>query len=231
MSTSPDFNLDPAPQAVATPLLEARALFCERDERVLFSGLDFNIQAGDVMQVQGSNGSGKTTLLRILCGLNSGYDGEIFWRGQDIDEDRETFLASLLYIGHRVGVNKILTARENLRWSCALHAPVTDAGIEQALADVGLGGYADVTCRNMSAGQQQRVSLARLLLSPARLWVLDEPFTTLDVTGVKILENLLTRHADNGGAVLVTTHHKLDVSCELRRLNLDAPSAKRSEGR
>ena len=95
---------------------------------------------------------------------------------------------------------------------------------------MGLAGYADVTCRNMSAGQQQRVSLARLLLSPARLWVLDEPFTTLDVAGVKILENLLARHASNGGAVLVTTHHKLDVPCELRRLNLDESIRTMSEG-
>src|SRR5690606_22075035 len=232
MPTSPDLNATPqtARRGTAVPLLEARSLYCERDERVLFSGLDFSLQAGDVMQVQGSNGSGKTTLLRILCGLNSGYEGEIFWQGQNIHEDRETFLASLLYIGHRVGVNKILTARENLRWSCALHVPVTDSGIEQALAGVGLAGYADVTCRNMSAGQQQRVSLARLLLSPARLWVLDEPFTTLDVTGVKILENLLARHASHGGAVLVTTHHKLDVPCELRRLNLDESIRTMSEG-
>ncbi len=203
------------------PLLRASALFCERDERVLFSGLDFSVFAGDLMQVQGSNGSGKTTLLRILCGLNTSYEGDIFWQEQDIDEDRETFQASLLYIGHRVGVNKILTARENLRWSSALHAPVTDAGIDAALAEVGLAGYADIACRNMSAGQQQRVSLARLLLSPARLWVLDEPFTTLDVSGVKVLETLMAEHVGKGGAVLVTTHHQLNVPCELRRLNLD----------
>jgi len=118
-------------------------------------------------------------------------------------------------------VNKILTARENLRWSCALHSPVSDAEIEAALRRVGLTGYADVTCRNMSAGQQQRVSLARLLLSPATLWVLDEPFTTLDVHGVRMLEGLLADHVEAGGAVLVTTHHALSVPCTLRRLSLD----------
>lgn len=208
--------------SLAAPLLRAHALFCERDDRVLFSGLEFALHAGDLMQVQGSNGSGKTTLLRILCGLNTSYEGELFWRGVPIDEDREGFLSSLLYLGHRVGVNKILTARENLRWSCALHSPVTDADIDAALKKVGLAGYADVACRNMSAGQQQRVSLARLLLSPATLWVLDEPFTTLDVQGVKTLENLLAEHVSEGGAVLVTTHHALSVSCALRKLNLDA---------
>ncbi len=212
----------------AVPLLRAHALFCERDDRVLFSGLDFDVQAGDLMQVQGSNGSGKTTLLRILCGLNGSYDGELYWRGVPIEEDREGFLASLLYLGHRVGVNKILTARENLRWSCALHSPVTDNDIETALARVGLAGYADVICRNMSAGQQQRVSLARLLLSPATLWVLDEPFTTLDVHGVRTLESLLAEHVLAGGAVLVTTHHPLAVPCTLRRLNLDTRGANNS---
>jgi heme exporter protein A len=206
---------------VAQALLQARGLFCERDDRVLFSDLELSLDAGELLQVQGSNGSGKTTLLRILCGLNSSYEGELFWQGVPIDDDRETFLASLLYLGHRVGVNKILTARENLRWSAALHCPKTDRDIEAALEAVGLMGYADIACRNMSAGQQQRVSLARLLLSPARLWVLDEPFTTLDVTGVKILENLLADHVARGGAVLVTTHHQLDVPCPLRRLNLD----------
>jgi len=221
MSASIHTSSVPHSQAQPAPLLRAENLFCERDDRVLFTGLSFELQAGELMQVQGSNGSGKTTLLRILCGLNGDYEGELFWDNIPIDEDRERFLASLLYLGHRVGVNKILTARENLRWSCALHAPVSDTDIEEAMFSVGLAGYADISCRNMSAGQQQRVSLARLLLSPARLWVLDEPFTTLDVRGVKVLENLLAQHVARGGAVLVTTHHTLEVPCVLRRLNLD----------
>ena len=221
MTASDSVTSSSAQPAPAHALLQARGLFCERDDRVLFSDLAFSLHRGELLQVQGSNGSGKTSLLRILCGLNSSYEGELFWDGVPIDEDRETFLASLLYLGHRVGVNKILTARENLRWSAALHAPKTDQDIDAALAAVGLMGYADIACRNMSAGQQQRVSLARLLLSPARLWVLDEPFTTLDVSGVKILENLLAAHVSQGGAVLLTTHHQLDVPCALRRLSLD----------
>lgn len=228
MSASPQASVGTA--ATTSPLLEGRSLFCERDDRVLFSGLNFSLHGGELMQVQGSNGSGKTTLLRILCGLNSNYEGELFWQGTPIDEDRESFLASLLYLGHRVGVNKILTARENLRWSCALHGSVSDQAIEDALATLGLAGYADIACRNMSAGQQQRVSLARLLISPARLWVLDEPFTTLDVRGVKALEQLLAEHAARGGAVLVTTHHALAVPCQLRRLNLDTGGARSGAG-
>lgn len=204
-----------------TALLQARELFCERDERVLFAGLDFTLHSGELMQVAGSNGSGKTTLLRILCGLNSLWDGELFWRGRPLHEQHENFLASLLYIGHRVGVNRILSPRENLRWSCALQGSADDQRIEQALAQVGLAGYDDIPCHNLSAGQHQRVALARLYLIDVPLWILDEPFTTLDVHGVRALEQHLAAHAARGGAVMVTTHHTLNVPCDITRLDLD----------
>jgi heme exporter protein A len=211
----------------AVPLLQVSNLFCERDDRVLFTGLDFSVAAGYLLQVKGSNGSGKTTLLRIICGLNDSFEGEIYWQGRPVHRNRELFLASLLYIGHRNAVNKILSPRENLRWRCALHTRVSDAAIEQALAYVSLSGYEDVPCRNLSAGQQQRVSLASLQISPARLWILDEPFTTLDVKGVKALETLLEEHVSAGGAVLVTTHHRLEVPCTLRILDLDQNRAEK----
>lgn len=200
-------------------MLEVRDLFCERDDRVLFQNLHFKLGAGEVLQVQGSNGSGKTTLLRIICGLNDNYRGTILWNGEEVVEHRQEFFSSLLYIGHRVGVSKVLTPIENLRWSCSLHRHLDDAAIYAALAAVGLRGYEESQCFTLSAGQHQRVSLARLLLTEAWLWVLDEPFTTLDAGGVKQLEELLSTHAQAGGAVLVTTHHQLQVP-ELHRLSL-----------
>lgn len=205
----------------SAPLLTAQRLYCERDDRVLFEQLNLGLHSGELMQIQGSNGSGKTTLLRILCGLNDGYSGEIHWQGEPVVEVRERFLASLLYIGHRVGVNRILSPRENLRWSAALHGPVSDGQIEEALQYLGLAGYEETPCHNLSAGQHQRVALSRLLLNPVPLWVLDEPFTTLDVHGVAALEELLARHVRRGGSVLVTTHHRLDVGCDVTPLNLD----------
>jgi len=192
-------------------MLDVRELFCERDDRILFQQLNFQLRAGEVLQVQGSNGSGKTTLLRIICGLNDNYSGTIHWQGTEIIEQAEEFFAALLYIGHRVGVSKVLTPVENLRWSCSLQRRVTDEAIYSALATVGLRGFEESQCFTLSAGQQQRVSLARLLLSDAQLWILDEPFTTLDATGVKQLEGMLYEHANHGGAVLVTTHHQLQV--------------------
>lgn len=193
-------------------MLAVRDLFCERDDRVLFENLDFDLPEGQVLQLQGSNGSGKTTLLRILCGLNDGYKGSIKWYGQDIEDQAANFFSSLLYIGHRVGVSKVLTPIENLRWSCSLKQAVSDDQIMAALKEVGLRGFEESPCYTLSAGQQQRASLARLIISPASLWVLDEPFTTLDTKGVTMLEKILQRHAQSGGSVMVTTHHSLSIA-------------------
>lgn len=203
------------------PMLAANDLFCERDDRILFQQLNFELLEGQVLQIKGSNGSGKTTLLRILCGINDNYEGDIRWYGNPREQQADSFHSSLLYIGHRVGVNKVLTPLENLRWSASLLKEITDDELMQALAKVNLRGFEYSQCFSLSAGQQQRVSLARLLVSGAKLWVLDEPFTTLDVSGVALLESMLDQHAQAGGSVLVTTHHKLSVP-DLQVLDLDS---------
>tara|TARA_B100001250_G_scaffold399025_1_gene407948 strand:+ start:2529 stop:3182 length:654 start_codon:yes stop_codon:yes gene_type:complete len=193
-------------------ILRVDQLFCERGERILFQDLVLIVCQGEVIQIKGPNGSGKTTLLRILCGLHDGYQGSITWCGETISDHPEDFLSSLTYLGHRVGVNKVLTPLENLRWSCGLRQEIDDKEIYSALEVMGLKGFEESQCFALSAGQQQRVSLARLLLDLGNLWILDEPFTTLDRDGVKLLEGLLCKHIDRGGAALVTTHHNLAVS-------------------
>ncbi|MCY4265616.1 MAG: cytochrome c biogenesis heme-transporting ATPase CcmA [Gammaproteobacteria bacterium] len=207
-----DIAANPATSESAVPMLSGSDLYCERDDRVLFQGLTFTLAEGQVLQVVGNNGSGKTTLLSILCGLNDSFEGKINWFGKPVNENRELFLASLLYLGHRIGVNRVLTPLENLRWNCALTQPVHKSKILKALHSVGLSGFEYSQCCILSAGQQQRVSLARLLLTRAQLWVLDEPFTTLDTDGVELLEQLISQHAKQGGAVLVTSHHRLKIS-------------------
>ena len=203
----------------AHPLLEVRALTCERAGRLLFRDLEFSLDAGQVLRVKGGNGSGKTTLLRIVCGLDDNFAGELYSRGEALGARWDAFHADLLYIGHRVAVNPALTPLENLRWSCSLRDSADDAGIRAALAEMKLAGCADSPCHSLSAGQRQRVSLARLSLAGARLWILDEPFTTLDVDGVALLEKLVARHAGAGGAALITTHHQLALP-RLRTLTL-----------
>ncbi|MFT5721602.1 MAG: heme exporter protein A [Motiliproteus sp.] len=205
---------------LATPLLEVKDLFCERDERVLFEGLCFALNPGEIVQIEGPNGSGKTTLLRILSGLYQAFEGSLLFRGQPIDAVRDEFLAALLYFGHLPGVKATLTPEENLRWYCALHPHTRLEGITAALANVGLFGYEDVPCQALSAGQNRRVSLARLYLSDAPLWILDEPFTAIDKRGVARKEALIAAHAEQGGSVILTTHHLLGISDNVRQVTL-----------
>lgn len=206
---------------MATALLQVENLFCERDERILFDDLGFSLNAGEVIQVEGQNGSGKTTLLRILSGLSENYEGDIFWQGDPVENVRDDFLRELLYFGHHPGVKAILTPEENLRWYAAMHPSIDESQIMSALEKVGLLGYEDAPCHTLSAGQHRRVSLARLYLSDAKLWILDEPFTAIDKRGVAEKEQLILNHARQGGSVILTTHHELGVGEQVRRLNLD----------
>ncbi|KKN97673.1 hypothetical protein LCGC14_0154850 [marine sediment metagenome] len=205
--------------------LEARQLACERDDRWLFQGLDLTIRSGEIVRIEGPNGSGKTTLLKILSGQLGDYQGELFWNGAAMKDAREHFLANLLYLGHAPGIKAGLTPLENLAWYQALSGKSNqDSDNEEsrldALANVGLAGFEDVPAGQLSAGQQRRVALARLTLTPRALWVLDEPFTAIDRYGVAALEQQLVAHAQSGGCVLVTTHHELTASPLLRRIAL-----------
>ncbi len=205
---------------LAEPLLKVANLYCERDERVLFNGLSFELEAGEVLQIEGQNGSGKTTLLRILSGLSHSFEGEIYWRGEPMADVVTEFRGSLLYFGHQPGVKATLTPQENLGWYAALHPGTDTASVDEALRLVGLAGYEDIPCHMLSAGQHRRVSLARLYLSKAPLWILDEPFTAIDKKGVAQKEQLILRRAAAGAAVILTTHHELRLE-GMRRLNLD----------
>lgn len=201
--------------------LQAQELACERDERWLFEGLNLDIHSGEIVRIEGPNGSGKTTLLKILSGQFHDYQGELFWNGAPMRSVRDHFLANVLYIGHASGVKAALTALENLAWYQALGAARgCEIQREAALANMGLSGYEDMPVGQLSAGQQRRVALARLILTPRALWVLDEPFTAIDQHGVAMLETLLVAHANAGGSVLLTTHHALTASPALRRVQL-----------
>ncbi|MGV8862206.1 MAG: cytochrome c biogenesis heme-transporting ATPase CcmA [Pseudomonas sp.] len=192
-----------------SPLLEAVALACERDWRMLFENLELRLAAGDMLQISGPNGSGKTSLLRLLAGLMQPTSGEVRLNGQPLAQQRTELARNLLWIGHAAGIKDLLTPEENLTWLCALHRPAERDAILQALESVGLRGFEDVPCHTLSAGQQRRVALARLYLAGPPLWVLDEPFTALDKQGVAQLEEHLAKHCEQGGMVVLTTHHTL----------------------
>jgi heme exporter protein A len=202
-------------------MLEVKDLYCERDDRVLFQHLDFSLSKGQAIQVQGSNGSGKTTLLRILCGLNADFTGDISWDSKPVKTVMSEFRDKVFYLGHAPAINKTLSPVENLRWFCASRGAGEEKDIPTALAAFGLEGYEDIPCYMMSAGQQRRVSLARMKLVETRLWVLDEPFTALDKRGVGELEAMLADFVDEGGALLLTTHHSLQMRCHVDAVDLD----------
>ncbi len=176
---------------------------------MLFEHLELRLAGGDMVQISGPNGSGKTSLLRLLAGLMQPTAGQVRLNGKPLHEQRTELARNLLWIGHAAGIKDVLTAEENLSWLSALHHPATRESIWQALAAVGLKGFEDVPCHTLSAGQQRRVALARLYLDGPPLWILDEPFTALDKQGVAQLEEHLARHCEQGGMVVLTTHHTL----------------------
>jgi len=187
-------------------MLEAAGLECVRQQRVLFAGLSFALNGGEMLRVAGANGSGKTSLLRILCGLLTPQAGEVRWRGLPIQALREEYARHIVYLGHAPAVKDDLTAEENLAIACRLAGiGVAGESVRDALAQLGLAGAALV--KKLSQGQRRRAALARLWLSASvPLWLLDEPFTALDVAGVAMLRGLMQEHTGRGGAVVYSTH-------------------------
>lgn len=190
-------------------MLEAKYLTCVRDERALFSELSFRVEPGEIVQVEGANGAGKTSLLRILAGLAQPESGDVCWQGENIRRSREQYHHQLLFLGHQPGVKSQLTPFENLMFYQSVRGKAQTEAIWQALAQVGLLGYEDISVAQLSAGQQRRVALARLWLSAAPLWILDEPLTAIDKQGVAQLAALFEQHAQRGGMVILTTHQEL----------------------
>jgi heme exporter protein A len=197
---------------------EGLGLSCIRDDRLLFEQLNFSLQAGQILLLEGKNGSGKTSLLRILCGFRPADSGTILWCGEEISSSR--YYEFMTYVGHLDGFKKELTVLENLRLVLALNRP-GQYSIAQALEKLQLSGYDDALVQTLSAGQKRRLSLARLLIIANKLWILDEPFTALDKQGIALTETLMQEHAARGGMVILTSHHDLDLpGVALFRINL-----------
>lgn len=197
--------------STVSPIFEVVDLTCIRDNRCLFSGLSFSLSPGQIVQIDGPNGSGKTSLLRLACGLSHPESGAIKWDGEEIQENRSRYLANIAYLGHIHGIKSELTALENLRMDWVLTQRPMQSTPMRALERVGLAGFEDVPCRMLSAGQRRRAGLARLLISAATFWILDEPLTSIDQSGHVEIETLLKEHLSQGGMVLLTSHQKIEL--------------------
>ena len=208
--------------------LRADQLACERGERQLFSGVDFELRAGEALWLRGANGSGKTSLLRLLCGLSRPAHGEVRWRGRAVLGLREDYHRELLYLGHAVAIKDDLAAWENLATSVTLAGGRCNrAQACAALELAGLGELAGLPARALSQGQRRRVALARLGIAPLPpLLVLDEPYTALDQDAARALGAALERHLAQGGMLVYTTHQPVELrAARVHRLDLSATVA------
>jgi heme exporter protein A len=203
-------------------VLSAIGLACVRGERPLFSGLGFDLAAGEWLRVKGENGTGKTSLLRMLVGLAQPTEGEIRWRGEKVGKNGDAFRRELLYLGHHGAVKEELTPLENLQLAVGLDGgQLSDA---EALGRFGLRGREELPVRFLSAGQKRRVLLARLVTRKATLWVLDEPFTALDAKAVDMLSGVIGEHLAAGGMAILTSHQPMPLP-DGKTITLDQPPA------
>lgn len=208
-----------------TPSLTFSKLGCTKGGRQLFKNVDCRLEAGRWLYVAGANGVGKTSLLRMVCGLASIEAGDILWNGTPIHAQRETYRQDLCYLGHLNALQESMTVDENLAFTTALGGFAPDKAEAQAvLTRFGLRGRGRQLVRHLSQGQKRRVALTRLALSPARLWVLDEPYVAMDEAGIGLLADLIATHLAEGGLAVLTSHQRVPIgNVPAQMLELQAP--------
>ena len=203
--------------------LEVKNLQCTRGDKELFSELSFVLKNNQLMRIEGQNGTGKTTLLRTLCGLYQADQGEVLWNDTPIKKLAEEYLQDLFFLGHQNAIKADLNALENLRTNTALEGyEYPEEVLLEALDDIGLFGSEYKPSAHLSQGQKRRVGLAGLLMTRAKLWILDEPFVALDGFAVSLLQDVIAEHVENNGIVILTTHQEVPLSSgEIVVMNLD----------
>lgn len=199
--------------------LKINNLSYERGGRLLFRDLGFSLSQGEILQITGSNGSGKTTLLRTMCGLLPVQDGEIHWCGENAQNNQNNFRQNVHYLAHNNGLKPDLSVQENLEYYAAVIGIGTEK-IATALECLNLDKYKDVLARQLSAGQQRRLAIARLCINPAAIWILDEPFVALDQASQDLFSDLMQEHVNQGGAIIFTSHQKLMNQANIQEVQL-----------
>ena len=193
-------------------------LSCTRGDKRLFSDVSFSLAPGQWLHLEGDNGVGKTSLLRLVCGLSAPEHGQILWQNLSVAQNPEEFRANLSYLGHQLALKEDLTPLENLQADAAVAGrPVLATEALAALAQLGLRGREHLPVRVLSQGQKRRTALSRLVLSQAKLWVLDEPFVALDGAAQIALSKVINQHLNQQGMVLLTSHQA--VSLEGQRIS------------
>ncbi|WP_169544129.1 heme ABC exporter ATP-binding protein CcmA [Sneathiella aquimaris] len=200
--------------------LHVKNLSCIRQDRLIFRELDFSLSPGSVMWIKGKNGAGKSSLLRMIAGLLRPVEGDIFWNDQNVHADPDSFAGQFHFLGHQEPLKPVFTVYENLDFWSRFHGG-SRAAVDAAMDAFDLQRLRNTPARILSAGQKKRTNLARLIASPAPLWLLDEPLSSLDVHYIELFTHVLEAHVSAGGMALLATHQEIGIP-SLRTLNLDA---------
>jgi heme exporter protein A len=190
-----------------------------RGERCLFQALDFALNPGELLLLEGRNGSGKTSLLRAIAGMLELESGEIYWNESPVNNERQLFQNSMVLMSHKVGFKGDLNLVENLQFEASLR-PQSTRDFDDVVKRLGLKKLKRLPLRSLSAGQQRRVALARMLLSSAPLWMMDEPVSNLDSEGRLLAKELIAEHLRNGGMAIVAAHQDIDIDAPTHRIKL-----------
>jgi heme exporter protein A len=207
-------------------VLDIKDLSCIRQDRVLFKNLSFSVKSGNCMHILGPNASGKSSLLQMLCQLLKPSSGDIYWNNETLKANKSNFILNLNYLGHKLGVKSELSVIENIHFMAKLaQQDSTSVRIEEALNLWGLQQLKHQKLQYLSAGQKQRLALTKLLIKPAKLWLLDEPYTSLDQSYTQVLTQLITQHLQQQGLVILTSHQAIPLEPDLlKTLNLATTS-------
>jgi heme exporter protein A len=199
--------------------LNATELTLFRGDRCLFRELSFALNPGELLLLEGRNGSGKTSLLRAIAGLLELESGTIHWDGSLVRQERQIFQNALVWMSHKVGFKGDLTLVENLQYESKLR-PQSTADFDDTLKQLNLGKLRRLPMRSLSAGQQRRVALARMLMSSAPLWMMDEPVSNLDSEGRELVVRLIRKHLGNGGMAIVAVHQDMNLDVPTHKIQL-----------